>query len=206
MEEKILSIAHAPNQKLQAEIVSKDTEGLAFRILYDGTLVLSSSRLGIRFSDPDADSVPAIKTHAVRPLPFGGTELEVRLTKGEREFGIRFLVSDDRVAFRYEFDRIDDTPDYRERTSFHLALDGTSLSEEPESGLAQDRILPLPALFELDNGLYMSLDRLPNSPEVYALRMADGRRLDSQISDTGDTDTVRTDDVTPWWVISFTHP
>ena len=111
------------------------------------------------------------------------------------------------MAFRYEFDRVSVPTEYREQTSFHLALDGTSLSEEPEIGLAQDRVLPLPVLFELDNGLYMSLDRLPNSPEVYALRMADGRVLDSQqIRGTGEPLAVVADDVTPWWVISFTHP
>lgn len=205
MDEKLLSIAHAPDQKLQAELVHRTGGGLAFRILYDGTLVLSSSRIGIAFCGEAEDCPGEVTDHAVRPLPFGGTELFVRLDKNGREIAVRLLVTNDRVAFRYEFEKQASGLPFREKTSFLLALDGTCLAEEPSKGLAQDLSLALPVLFELDNGLYMSLDRLPNAPEVYTLDRTEGRLLTAVYHDLPEQKPIESD-VTPWWIISFTHP
>lgn len=210
MEDKLLSIAHAPDQKLQVELLlHPHNKGLALRVLYDGTLILSSSDIGIDFHLDEKSSVEIDRTndlpyHEIRPLPFGGTELVVRLSRGwEEEVLIRLFVTDDRVAFRYEFGEGTKGCSYDERTSFLPALDATCLSVVQDIGIQGGNALDLPVLFELDNGLYMSLDHVPNAPVKHTLQMAEGRLLRTV---TDQSPITVTSDATPWWVVSFTHP
>ena len=206
MGQKLLCIAHAPDQKLQFELLHDEKDGLAFRILRDGVLVLSSSRLGIRFEGTPSEDPAVLLEHRVRPYPFGGTELLVRLRKSDRELVVRILVTDDRAAFRYEFvPGSKGLKPFTEKTSFRLALDASIVSETPESGLLNDRNLSLPVLFELDNGLYMSLDRVPADPFPLSLRLTEGRLL-SVSGDREESLLPGNDEVTSWWTVSFTHP
>ena len=206
MDEKLLCIAHTPDQKLQFELLHRAEDGLAFRVLYDGTLVLSSSRLGICFSDHPDDLPADLKDHRTRALPFGGTELFVRLRKAGHEIAIRILVLDDRVAFRYEFPGYDVPKEaVAEKTSFRFALDASMLGGEASQGLLDESLLALPVLFELDNGLYMSVDRVPNDPDPLTLRLTEGRLL-SVSEDNNRALLPGIEEVTPWWTVSFTHP
>ena len=206
MEETLISIAHSPDQRLQLELLYSEERGLAFRILYDGSLVISSSGLGIRL-EADPDERPAeLLDHSLHRLPFGGQELLVSLSKKGQVILVRLFVSDNGIAFRYEVKGRGEMSISGERTVFHLGLDASVLSAASEDEKIGETLIAVPALLEFDNGLYMSISRITDTPEESAsLRLTEWRRL--YFPSTGDlTFLPGADAVTPWWVISFTQP
>ena len=200
---KLLCLAHSPNQKLQLELLQDPDTGINFRMMYEGTPALSS--VGLCF--PDAAS--AVRDLRLRPFAFDGTEILLSL----EGYAIRILVTDDKAAFRYEQFRSGAGAPFEERTAFRLGMDASLLSSEPEQGLLSGKALSLPALFELDNGLYMSLKRIPNPGGSFVLHMPEGRVMTAGRNgrggrsgqDSGE-EAERADDVTPWWIISFARP
>lgn len=204
MDTSLIALAHSPGQDLQLDIRQEGCH-LCCSLLYRGAMLLDNSRLGLDVAGKEGDPL-VLRWTDMRALPDDGVELMTAFDWGGDRFLVRFLLRDDRLAFRYELEGLTDERIVGERTCFHFGLDANLLVDHTTEGVVDARDLGLPVLLEMDNGLYISVQQTPSIllPEP-RLRLDSGRHLEAIY--TGPQE-ARTEGylITSWWILTMTQP
>lgn len=205
MEYTLIAIAHSPQQELQLEVMQRDND-LYFRLLYEGTMLLDYSRLALDPVDKVSDALTLLWTD-MRAMPADGVELMTAFAWGDERLLVRFLLTDESLAFRYELEGKAHTSILGERTCFHFGPDANLLVAPGDDGVIDARGLTLPVLLEMDNGLYISVRRTPSLslPEP-SLRLESGQLLEVFYPEKQGVETGDYQMITPWWILAITEP